>query len=360
MAPIFLKPKYWDWLNLSAIYISIYAITRPQEAAVFLLFILFMNITVLRLRFNYPSQHLLIDTIIAFMLSFYWQEALYLLLPVGYLMLRHKQWRFVFMPFALLLVYFYQDISVWLFTLVILILSGLINVWQDATSKSVATIDALRKTLYHTEKKHHDIIEEQQETTRIAVLTERDRIAQQLHDDLGHELTAGLLSLKAHQTLLNNDALDEDTLKEALKRFENATTQLKNTVHNTKPLETFGLKSFEQHIQNHSTPIDYKKSGDLESLNPHYWPILTQTLKEALTNILKHADAKTIDVELIKTDHVIRLVIVNDGIKDKPNHTSGMGLKYMRDRVESLGGSLSIQPQRNRFKLIVLIPLGGD
>jgi len=360
MKTIFLNPKYWDWLTLSLLTLAILILTRPQAPAVFLLFLIYLNILILRLRFKHTTSFLFIDALLVLLFSLYWQPALYLLILVMYLMARDEQWLFTLIPLFIITLFRFNDIALWLMVLFMALIATLITLWEETLSDHVKTVDGLRKSLYHSERKHHNIIEEQNETTRIAVLTERDRIAQQLHDDLGHELTAGLLSLKAHHTLLKNNRQDENTLSEALKRIENATSQLKNTVHNTKPLETYGLSTFEQHIHRCKLDIEYHKSGQITQLNPHLWPVLNQTLKEALTNILKHAHATHVRVELHKTDHVIRLTIENDGLVKPVTKHHGMGLTYMRNRIETLGGSLSIQTTRQRFTLITLIPLGGD
>ena len=79
------------------------------------------------------------------------------------------------------------------------------------------------------------------------------------------------------------------------------------------------------------------------------------SVKEALTNITKHAAPHEITVNLTITDNIVKLVIENDGIISKDNKDTGNGLRYMRSRLEAINGSLSIQKEHS-FKLIIILP----
>jgi signal transduction histidine kinase len=64
---------------------------------------------------------------------------------------------------------------------------------------------------------------------------------------------------------------------------------------------------------------------------------------EALTNVLKHAAARTADVELSATDQELVVYISDDGTGAEPASADGQGLTNLRDRVEAIGGNLQLQ-----------------
>lgn len=80
------------------------------------------------------------------------------------------------------------------------------------------------------------------------------------------------------------------------------------------------------------------------------------SVKEALTNITKHALPKMINVSLEVTEYIVRIIVENDGVIDKNGKMDGNGLRYMRNRLEAVNGSLSIQ-KKDTFKLIITIPI---
>ena len=80
------------------------------------------------------------------------------------------------------------------------------------------------------------------------------------------------------------------------------------------------------------------------------------SVKEALTNITKHAVPIHINLNLAVTDYIVKLTIENDGIRNSNDKITGNGLRYMRSRLEAINGSVSIQKQ-DSFKLIIIIPI---
>jgi two-component system sensor histidine kinase DegS len=95
-----------------------------------------------------------------------------------------------------------------------------------------------------------------------------------------------------------------------------------------------------------SFQINFSIQGDAKHLSPHQIRQLFYIFREALCNSEKYAQASEVSVEFIWEDHMLKLVVADNGIGFDP-HTvpaSGhYGLKFMRERTELLKGSLSVQ-----------------
>ena len=346
----------WDTAFLTVVYLIIVFTMKPQTPAVFLLLILSLNLVVTRFRFPRLRKHSALDMLLFLVLSFWFTQAHFLLIPPFYLAIRDDKRLDGLFIIPLAIIGRNHD-PVFLTLLVLSILFGLaFQHFQREKRKHLTTIDALRKSMLGIQKDHASLLNSQSEISRIAAYSERDRIAQTLHDNLGHEITAGLLSLKAYETLKKKGQGDQEVLTAGIQRLENAADELKRTVHNTKPLAAYGLEIFEQEIKRFPTAVDYDKSGDLASLKAHHWQVLNAVIKESFTNILKHSQADRVDVSLEVTPQIVRLSIKNNHPNLKKRSQEGYGLRFMRQRIEALGGSLTLQ-HGVTFEIIAIIPI---
>ncbi len=351
-----LKLHYWDIIALFFIYLFTLILIEPHNPAVFLLVLLLLNIHALRLRLKWLNHYLYIDMAFILVVSFFHHPAFLLVAPSLYFMARFSNKYLVLIALPGILI-FEIDYVIGALLLLFAFASGFwIGLWQREKNELLKRINDHRRKLYEAQQHQTRLLESQSETARLATLSERDRIAQKLHDDLGHELTAGLLSLKAHQSLLKQGKSDKKMFDEALKRFDLAAQQLKNTVHNTKPLAAYGLEVFESQLEPIASILSYRKIGDINIIPAFLWQILHMTLKEAITNILKHTEATEVVVTLEVTQQIVKLEVSNDGLASKKSYQVGSGLTFMRQRIEHLDGSLSVQTG-NHFKIIAVLPL---
>ncbi len=204
----------------------------------------------------------------------------------------------------------------------------------------------LEKT--HQQLRHYALRIEDQ-----ATLQERNRISREIHDGLGHTLAA--------QTIQMNNAIlfwqsDSDTalmsLKQAKKLGAEALLEVRKSVSMLRsnplqglPLET-ALKKLLSDFQ-HSSGINVNSDFQLaESFPTEINTTLFRILQESLTNISKHAQAKTVIVQMEQQVGMIYLTISDDGKGFTPTqNTTGFGLQGMQERAAALGGQLQIQSQ---------------
>ncbi len=175
---------------------------------------------------------------------------------------------------------------------------------------------------------------------------EKKSISSELHDDIGQRLV--LLKLKSSQ--LNNS---EGYL---FKDLEAIYTRVRELSHLLKPAEIdeFGLRFAIQNLVDKVSSDSrlegsFSFLGDEERINPEAEICLFRVVQEALSNIIKHAEAKEFSVQLIYNERNIDLIISDDG-KGIPNEyfqsknlkNFGIGIFSMKERIENFDGTMKI------------------
>lgn len=202
-----------------------------------------------------------------------------------------------------------------------------------------------------------------QQTARTAAIVvtqeeERRRIAKELHDGLGQMLVAAKFNLEILQERLNEPE-SVKRLNEVKDVLNNVMNETRRISYNLMPsvLEDFGLGPAlnflcEQVAQTNNIPINFHTHDTLGRLPVSMEIGLYRIAQEALNNIVQHAQARQVNVQVFLKKKRIRMIIEDDGkgftVKTSPMRMftqSGNGLFNMRERAESLGGTFFIHSQ---------------
>jgi signal transduction histidine kinase len=180
---------------------------------------------------------------------------------------------------------------------------------------------------------------------------ERRRLARELHDETGQALTSILLGLKSVE-----DAKDPDSLRTAaanLRELVVATLQdVRRLAIELRPkaLDDFGLQpALERLVQTYAerTGLDVQFESQLgdERMSDVIETTLYRIVQEALTNIVKHAHARTVSVLIVRRRGVVTALIEDDGRGFDASELGDdrLGLVGMRERVGLIGGRLTIE-----------------
>lgn len=225
--------------------------------------------------------------------------------------------------------------------------------------------DRERRKRYEVEKVHREFLSLREEVYHMGELMERNRIAQELHDDVGHELTGAVLSLQALTTILE----EYDLAPEEMKRFEEmqervnrGAKSLREAVYRLKPYRSIGIDEIKGIVEEfHRLPIDMKLYGSPDRVPVHYWVLLKIAVKEGLTNVIRHSDPREIKLQIDVTPSIVRFELENDGIIDDDTDevTEGIGLRNLRLRARAYGGSFTAAKllRKHRFRLVLVLPL---
>jgi signal transduction histidine kinase len=188
----------------------------------------------------------------------------------------------------------------------------------------------------------------------LAEINERARIAQDIHDHVGHEIAGALIALQTTVTLYeNNDSRTGEFLTQTIKRLESASENLRDTVHNLKPAkEKLSLLEICESFKFCNIELDDRS----ELSNIKHKEILAANLKEALTNVSRHSDSTLVTVRLDENENYIRMTIADNG-KFSGTPRFGLGLSGMKERVRVANGTLTVNTDSG-FRIICVLPKG--
>ncbi len=196
----------------------------------------------------------------------------------------------------------------------------------------------------------------QEEVRRLAATAERERIGRDLHDLLGHTLSLITLKLELSRKLFERDpATAKRELEEAEQVARDALAQVRSAVTGIRAADLAAeLASARLMLESAQVQLDY--GAPPEGLPPEVERGLALVLREAITNISRHAHAVHAQIEFARQPKAIELRISDDGRGGVA--TDGNGLSGMRDRVRALGGTLSVDsPRGSGTQLLVRVPL---
>lgn len=203
--------------------------------------------------------------------------------------------------------------------------------------------DKERKVNYELQGTKERLIDNNRELVYMTEIKERNRIAQEIHDNIGHRIAGISFQLQAILKIMDKDMEKSKKLvNSSVDSLNEALEIVRNTVYNIKPDKNLDMKYIKTIIDEFVfCPVDFKFIGDINFINTNHFSVIVKNLKESLTNISKYANCKKVKVELMASEHVIRLMVKDDGV-GAINVKEGLGIKGMRERVENTGGSFSI------------------
>ena len=194
------------------------------------------------------------------------------------------------------------------------------------------------------------------EVRRLAATAERERIGRDLHDLLGHTLSLITLKLELARKLAERDpAASRRELADAEQVARDALAQVRSAVTGIRSADLAAeLASAKLMLESTQVQLDYDAAPD--ELPPEVERGLALVLREAVTNIARHAQATRARIEFVREAKTVQLCISDDGRGGVA--VDGNGLAGMRDRVRALGGSFSVDsPRGGGTRLLVRLPL---
>ncbi|HYO50162.1 MAG TPA: sensor histidine kinase [Chloroflexia bacterium] len=211
----------------------------------------------------------------------------------------------------------------------------------------------------------------------VAVLRERNRMAREMHDVLGHALSLVAVKIEAAQRL---QAVDPDRASAELDATKDLVRQSMSDLRASladlrSPTFEVGAKPLSQALQEWSArtakeggfSIEYDFEPGVDALPAPIQDALWRVGREAVLNVMKHARAKRVEINAFQKDGKAYLSVGDDGV-GIPHLAEGSarleveghyGLRGMRERLEALGGQLAVKPGRDGHGTLVLanVPL---
>ena len=207
----------------------------------------------------------------------------------------------------------------------------------------------------------------------MAVTEERNRLAREIHDTLLQSFAGIVLHTEALGASLGvNNSQSQRTLLTIQKLARSGLDEARRSVQALRPRALEGRTLSEalmQELERFSTETqlacDFKQRGRSLSLPAAVQNEMFRIAQEAMTNVQKHALAKSVWINLEFKAHQVILKIQDDGIgiatSKAPRNRCGYGLTTMRERAQRLGGRLEIRSSANAGSAIhVRVPLAEN
>ncbi len=181
----------------------------------------------------------------------------------------------------------------------------------------------------------------QEEIERLAKVAERERIGRDLHDLLGHTLSVITIKAELANKLATRDpAAAQIEMADVERIAREALGQVRRAVSGMRAV---GLRAefANARLALGAVAVDFEYRAPDLNLHPEIETVLALALREAATNIIRHADARRCDADLLREGANVVLAVTDDGVGGA--RADGNGLSGMRERVAALDGCLSIE-----------------
>jgi signal transduction histidine kinase len=223
--------------------------------------------------------------------------------------------------------------------------------------KHIGTIDEERRLRYNLELAQNELINSRKEIEHLTEIRERNRIAHEIHDNIGHSIAGVIFQLEGARRIINKDReKTEGILKLCSDKLTEALELTRNTVYNIKADKTVGIESIEKIITDFEyCSVDFQISGDIETVPITIIKILEANIREYLTNASKHSQATNIKLKLDIGRKNIRLYYRDNGVGCE-NINQNLGISGIRERVKNAQGTISIDG-KDGFLIVCNLPM---
>ena len=194
---------------------------------------------------------------------------------------------------------------------------------------------------------------------------ERRSLSRELHDHVAQVLTGLRMGLGRIERLSADQRVGAG-ITECKGLVDDMFRTVRDLALGLRPsmLDDFGLQAaLEWHVRDftrrYAIDAELRMDGDFTALSDKHRTCVYRIVQEAMTNCVRHAQAKTIRVDVSASDGQLRVLVVDDGVGlDPARPRSGLGLKGIDERVRELGGTMTISRQHGLgTTLAVQLPL---
>lgn len=207
------------------------------------------------------------------------------------------------------------------------------------------------------EIQNSELIKQQEINIDLELSNERNRIARDIHDNVGHLLSSALLQTGALKAINQEEQLKQplDQLQETITDGMNSIRQSVHDLHD----ESLSLALACQNIVQGFTFCEVELIGTFsECISKEYKLACIMLIKESLANVMKHSNADKVMIEFHEHPGFYKLTIEDNGTQNKNKNPIeiGIGLIGMQERIKKFGGRLSYHRSEIGFSVLALLP----
>lgn len=224
---------------------------------------------------------------------------------------------------------------------VVLLFLILISTWFYLNQRKIKNKIALQKAIIN-----------QQDIATKAVLDaeerERRRIATDLHDSVGQMLSATLMNLNGFAANMGNIPVDDrNNLEKSLALLNESYDEMRSISHQMMPNAllkaglTTAVREFLSKIDESQLKINLAIAGFSHKLDDKLETVLYRVIQESVNNVIKHAKATRLSLQLNKDEEGISITIEDNGVGFEPNkNKDGIGLNNIKSRINFINGTV--------------------
>jgi len=206
----------------------------------------------------------------------------------------------------------------------------------------------------------------QTQLKELTIIEERNRLARELHDSLGHRLTVAVVQLEGAQRLMDKDperaarmiGAMREQMKEALADLRHSVATLRSPLAKDLPLPAALTQLAREFQKNTGLPVHLNLPAEWPNLSEAQQLTLYRATQESFTNAHKHAAAKNIWLNLEAANGHLTLQVADDGVGLPENLNGGFGLLGLQERAAQVNGQLRLGARPGGGTQVVLtVPL---
>lgn len=213
------------------------------------------------------------------------------------------------------------------------------------------TRDELQERALALEARNRDLADRQDYEVELATLAERARIAREIHDNVGHQLTRASLQAEALRVVHADEPGVAADFADVKRTVDEALQLVRTSVHalNDNAVDlSVQLERIVEGARSDGGP-QIKLEVMAEHAPANVANCFAAVLREALSNTMRHACAQTVTVRCMEHPSFYQLIVTDDGVGEVQasgrGTAEGMGLASMRERIEALGGTFTAGPR---------------
>lgn len=208
----------------------------------------------------------------------------------------------------------------------------------------------LEQTHLELKRAHLELEEATSRLLQYAVLEERTRIARDIHDSIGHGLTSVIVQLQALPYMMQaNPEEAERATSNVLNVARNCLAEVRTVVHQMADQNMIygGINALKQLCDQVREQSQLSITFDTVEAEGQWsaatTELLYRVLQEALTNVIRHAEATKVEITIAERDGVIAMIVQDNGLNNlKMPVVPGFGLSNMKMRCEAVGGTMQV------------------
>lgn len=228
------------------------------------------------------------------------------------------------------------------------------------TKSDLETEQNLKKEMQYREYSAKAELNKSMLNAQNKILEDRAELSQTLHDRLGHNINGSIYQLEGVKVLMDKDPDKAGMMVQAvIDQLRTGMDEIRAILRKERPekrkIAMLHLYELCEDCNNKGVEANLTTEGDASQVPDNLWEVILDNAYEAVSNSMKYAKCKHINIIIVVMNKMVRCTIEDDGI-GCAKIEDGMGLSGMRQRARSVNGMISFETEAG-FKVTMLLPI---